>query len=104
MSSEEELSVYRRSMRIPYRWAAGMTATRFYRELGQDKKIFGTRCPTCARVLLPARQSCSGCLQETNEWVECGPHGTVKTFTVVRQPVPLLPNITPPIIYALIQL
>jgi uncharacterized OB-fold protein len=103
MASEEELIIYRRSMRIPYRWAAGMTATRFYQEIAQGQKIFGTRCPKCARVLMPARQSCSQCFQETNEWVEVGPTGVVKTFTVAHYQV-AAQQFKSPIIYALIQL
>lgn len=103
MSTEEELVVYRGSMRIPYRWAAGMTATRFYRELAEGQKIFGTRCDKCQRVLFPARQSCSQCFQNTSEWIEVGPAGTVQTFTVARYAVPLL-GAEPPVIYALIKL
>jgi uncharacterized protein len=103
MASEEELIVHRSSMRIPYRWAAGNTAARFYREIAQDKKIYGTKCPACARVLLPARKSCSLCFQETEEWVAVGPAGTVKSFTVARYQVPHLKT-PPPIVYALIQL
>ena len=96
MGTEEELIVYRRSMRIPYRWAAGMTATRFYREIAQGRKIFGTRCPSCKRVLMPARKSCSSCFRDTDEWVEVGPAATVETFTIVRQQSPT--------IYAMIKL
>lgn len=102
MGSEEEIVVYRSSMRIPYRWAAGMTATRFYRELAESRKIYGTRCPACARVLAPARKSCSRCFRDTEEWVEVGPLGTVETFTVVRYQTAT--GKEPPTILALIKL
>jgi uncharacterized protein len=104
MASEEELIVYRSSMRMPYRWAAGMTATRFYREIAQNRKIFGTRCPSCSRVLVPARKMCSRCFRDTDEWVEVGPAGTVETFTVVRYSTRSIQPATPPIIYAMVRL
>jgi uncharacterized protein len=104
MASEEELIVYRSSMRMPYRWAAGMTATRFYREIAQNRKIYGTRCPSCSRVLVPARKMCSRCFRDTDEWVEVGPGGTVETFTVVRYSTPSIQPATPPIIYAMVRL
>ncbi|MEW6731247.1 MAG: Zn-ribbon domain-containing OB-fold protein [Acidobacteriota bacterium] len=103
MSSEEELIIYRRSMRIPYRWAAGMTATRFYREIAESKKIYGTRCSNCARVLMPARKSCSRCFRDIDEWVEVGPNGTVQSFTVIHYQEPIHP-LPVPLVYALIQL
>jgi uncharacterized protein len=104
MGSEEELIVYKRSMRMPYRWAAGMTATRFYREIAQGQKIYGTRCPSCERVLAPARKSCSRCFRDTDEWVEVGPGGVIETFTVVRYSVAAIQPAQPPIVYALIKL
>jgi uncharacterized OB-fold protein len=103
MESGEELIIYRRSMRIPYRWAAGLTAARFYREIAQEKKIFGTRCPSCRRVLIPARQNCSRCFAQIDEWVEVARTGTVESFTITHYQVPHL-NVAPPIIYALIKL
>jgi uncharacterized protein len=104
MATEEELVIYRGSMRIPYRWAAGLTATRFYREIAESKKIFGTRCAKCSRVLVPARKSCSRCFADTEEWVEVGPAGTIETFTVVRYEVPSQSRLPQPAVMALIRL
>lgn len=102
-SDQEELIIYRRAMRIPYRWAAGLTATRFYREIADSKKIFGTRCPKCARVLVPARKNCSRCFQDTEEWVEVGPAGVVTSFTVVHYEIAEI-GAPPPYLFALIKL
>jgi uncharacterized protein len=100
MESTEELIVYHSSMRIPYRWAAGTVAARFYRELAQHQ-LFGTRCPQSQKVLFPPRKNCNCCLQETTDWVKVGPQGSVKSFTVAHYNVALLNE---PTIYALIQL
>jgi uncharacterized OB-fold protein len=99
---EEELVVYKSSLRIPYRWAAGLTASQFYRRLAQEQKLYGTRCSKTNRVLFPPRKGNAQAGSE--EWVEVGPAGTVTTFTIVHYPVPTLAPSTPPIIYALIQL
>jgi hypothetical protein len=102
MSTEEteELVVYKSSIRVPYRWAAGLTASKFYRLIAEEKKIYATRCPKTQKVLMPPRKSPTG----TEDWVEIGPSGVIKSFTVVRYPVPSLMPTTPPIVYALIQL
>ncbi len=100
LQPDEELVVYKSSMRIPYRWAAGLIASKFYRHIAQEKKIYATRCPKTQKVLMPPRKSPNG----TEDWVEVGPGGEIKSFTVVRYPVPSLNPTTLPIVYALIQL
>lgn len=97
---EEELIVYKSSMQIPYRWAAGLTASQFYRRIAQEKKIYGTRCPKTQKVMIPPRKNSQG----EEDWVEVGPGGVVKSFTIVRYSVPSLNPTTPPVIYALVQL
>ena len=100
LQPEEELIVYKSSVRFPYRWAAGLTASQFYRRIAQEKKIYATRCPKTQRVLMPPRKSSTG----VEDWVEVGPGGVVKSFTVTRYAVPSLNPTTPPVVYALIQL
>lgn len=93
---------------IPGRWAfdytyfAGEAATRFFRELGEHRRIMGTRCPCCKRVLVPARAFCDTCMQKTTDWVEVGPEGTLETFTIIATAFPGLPK--PPIIMAYVTL
>jgi len=100
----EEVIVHQTALTIPYSWAAGQHATRFYREIAEHQKIFGTRCPECGRVLVPARKSCSRCFADTTEWVEVGPGGVVKSFTIVHYAEPSIQPLTPPCAYGLIQL
>ena len=100
----EELIVQQTALSIPYAWAAGDHATRFYREIAENRKIFGARCPECRRVLAPARKACSRCFADTTEWVEVGPGGVVKSFTVVHYAEPLIQPWSPPFAFGLIQL
>jgi hypothetical protein len=100
----QENIVLHSALNIPYSWAAGQHATRFYREIAEQRKIFGTRCPECRRVLAPARKSCSRCFADTTDWVEVGPGGRVKSFTIVHYAEPALQPMPPPFAYGLIQL
>jgi hypothetical protein len=99
-----DVIVHETALSIPYAWAAGRHATRFYQEIAERRKLFGTRCPQCQRVLFPARKACSRCFANTTEWVEVGPAGTVTSFTVVHYAEPRVQPLSPPFAYALIQL
>jgi uncharacterized OB-fold protein len=93
---------------IPGRWNfeytyfAGESATRFFRELVDNRRIMGTKCPACKRVLVPARAFCDACMERTTDWVEVGPQGTLETFTIITTAFPGLPK--PPIVMAYVTL
>lgn len=71
---------------LMFSYAAGEAASRFLIALRDEKKIYGTRCPECRRVLVPARSFCSRCFAEMSEWVEVGPQGILVAFTPFLQP------------------
>ena len=93
---------------IPAKWDfeyvyfAGEAASRFFREIMSSGRIFGTRCPSCERVLVPARSFCDACYVATNEWVEVGPGGTLEIFTIVATKFPGLPD--PPFVIGYVTL
>jgi uncharacterized OB-fold protein len=93
---------------IPGRWNfeytyfAGEAASRFFRELVDNRRIMGTKCPACKRVLVPARAFCDACMERTTDWVEVGPEGTLETFTIITTAFPGLPK--PPIVMAYVTL
>ena len=70
----EESRILTGYVSLPYKWAMGPTTTRFYEEF-KNKKIMGSRCGKCNRVLIPARSFCSSCFVETDEWVEVSQEG-----------------------------
>ena len=74
---------------LSFNYAAGEAASRFLIALRDEKKIWGTRCPACQRVLVPARSFCPRCFVDTGEWVEVEPAGTVSAFAPLS---PLLPG------------
>ena len=98
----EEL-VYQGRIKVPYTWSVGEVGTRFFVELRDHQKIFGTRCPACKKVLVPARKLCGQCFRQTDEWVEVGNQGIVQSFTVVRYSSAVQP-LKPPFGYGIIRL
>lgn len=68
-------------MEIYYKYSYG-GISRFFRELKENKRILGSRCPKCRKVYLPPRANCSACYVKTR-WVPLGNEGTVITCTTV---------------------
>ncbi len=59
--------------------------SRFFRELKDNKKIMGTKCPKCGIVFCPPTSDCPKCWVPT-AWVEVGPKGTLLHYTVIGLP------------------
>lgn len=91
MTQEEEAFIISSNWNLPFRHTAGRFASRFFRELRDNKKIFGVRCPQCRRVLLPPRPFCERCFASIDEWVELGNQGTMEAFTICYVPFMGLP-------------
>lgn len=99
---KEEIGVVEGTISLAYRWALGPVFTKFFEEF-RDKKIMGTRCSKCARVLVPARKFCPRCFEEPTEWVQVSDKGTVRTWSLITFQYSGQP-IKPPYITALIDL
>lgn len=69
------------SVRLPFRYAAGATASAFLEALRDERRILGARCPSCGRVCCPARSLCPECGGQTDELVEVGPGGVLVSWT-----------------------
>lgn len=88
---------------LPYQYFAGRTGSRFLVALRDDRKLLGTRCPTCGKVYVPPRPTCEQHPGPSTEWVTLPGTGTIAGFTVIRYAEPYQP-VPPPYILALIQL
>lgn len=88
---------------LSYRHALGVTVGGFLAGL-KEKKLLGRRCPSCSRVLFPARSFCDRCHVDTVDWVEVGHHGELQMFTIVYEPFPGM-LVEPPYVlaYALLE-
>lgn len=67
-------------------WHLGPYWSKFLREMQENQRFMGVKCPECGTVYIPPRQVCGKCYVDMNEWVEVGPEGELKGFTVVRFP------------------
>jgi len=67
-------------IQINYKWSVGKAGDRFFTELRDHKKIMGTKCRQCGRILVPPRIFCEECFVEDMEWVEVEPRGSLLTF------------------------
>jgi uncharacterized protein len=65
---------------LPYTLTAGRSAGLFLAELA-NRRIVGSRCPACHRVLVPAQDFCAPCGTETDEYVEVPQTGSISGFT-----------------------
>ncbi len=61
---------------INQRFATGTHMGKWFAGL-KEKKIIGTRCPVCRRVMVPPTEVCAVCHIRTDDFVEVGPKGTV---------------------------
>jgi len=102
MTQEEEVLILPANWNLPFRHTAGRFASRFFRELRDNQKIYGVRCPQCRRVLLPPRPFCERCFAAIAEWVEVGSQGTLEAFTICYVPFLGLPQ--PPVAMIMVKL
>lgn len=76
---------------ISYEHALGETASWFFTQIRDNKKIFGRRCPVSDRVLVPPRAFSDQTMEPTTDWVEVGPGGSIEAFTIVYESFRNLP-------------
>ncbi len=80
------------------RYTYGVAGERFFREIKDNARIMGARCPKCDVLYVPPRLYCERCFAHLDEWVEVPPRGVVHTFSVVYQDLDENPLDTPEII------
>ena len=103
MDTDVEKMVLEGKVDLPFSYSAGRTASRFFTELRDKRRIMGKRCQKCNSVIVPAQLFCKKCFTETEEWVEVGPEGILITFTVVYRKENHHPKESP-LAYGIVQL
>jgi len=71
---------------MSYDYHAGFYYSRFLKELRDNKRIYGVKCPRCGKVYVPPRIVCRDCFVTMEEFVEVGNEGTLLAFTVTNFP------------------
>ena len=77
---------------ITYDHALGETASFFFGQIRDNKRLFGRRCAKSNRVLVPPRAFSDETLLPTTDWVEVGPAGKIEAFTMVYEAFNNLPD------------
>jgi uncharacterized OB-fold protein len=65
---------------LPYKLTPGRAAASFLAELGRQR-ILGSRCPSCANVMVPAQDFCAACGEAAEELLALAPTGSLSGFT-----------------------
>jgi len=60
----------------------GIAGEKFFRELKDNGRLMGVKCPECNLIYVPPRIYCERCFSELTEWLEIPNRGVVHTFTV----------------------
>jgi uncharacterized OB-fold protein len=69
---------------VQFRYTPGVGATAFFEALRDRGVLLGSRCSSCGITYLPARLFCERCFAELTADTECGPAGTLESFTVAH--------------------
>lgn len=69
------------AIRIPFKYAAGRTGSRFLIAMRDGMRILASRCSACARVAVPLRAFCPACGGDELADVEVGPGGIIVAWT-----------------------
>jgi uncharacterized OB-fold protein len=67
---------------VAFHYTPGVGNTAFFEALRDRGVLIGSRCEACEFTYLPARIFCERCFAELAADTECGPSGTLESFTV----------------------
>jgi len=67
---------------VAFHYTPGLGNTAFFEALRDRGVLLGSRCEACDYTYLPARVFCERCFAELKADAECGPGGTLESFTV----------------------
>ena len=90
------------NMEAHYVYTLGVAGERFFKELKENGRIMGAKCPRCGIVYVPPRMYCEKCFAKLEEWVDVGRKGVIHTFTIATLDIDGK-KLEKPEIYALIK-
>lgn len=103
ISKLEQATAWYGEIPLQSRYTVGIAGEKFFREIMENARLLGTRCPQCGITYVPPRLYCEQCFAALEDWVELGTQGTVQTFTVLHLAMDGSP-LDEPQVLALIQL
>jgi len=67
---------------VAFRYTPGVANTATLEALRDRGVLLGSRCDACSFTYFPARMFCERCFAELSADVECGPEGSLESWTV----------------------
>jgi uncharacterized OB-fold protein len=71
-------------MTLDYQHAYGPYYGTLFDGVKSGRRLRGSKCSHCARVLLPPRAQCDVCFRPTSEWADVAETGTIQASSVVH--------------------
>jgi hypothetical protein len=103
VDTNKEARAWQGEIPLQSRYTYGLAGEKFFREILDNARFVGTKCPQCDFTYVPPTIYCERCFSKLEEWVEVSTEGTVQSFTVLL----VAPDGSPldePEVLALIQL
>lgn len=100
----ETVKNVKRTWYMPYHWCYGKHNADFFERLKNEQTVYGSRCTSCQKVVVPIAGICARCFADTEEKpVAVKDEGVIDSFTIVYLPYPGQPA-APPYAYGMIKL
>lgn len=77
---------------IEYEHAMGDITQEFFRRVQEEGQLYGRHCPECERVLIPPREFCEQCFEETDSWEPIEDEGEIHSITIQQYSYEGLPE------------
>ncbi len=66
---------------LPFKFAVGKTATKFFQLLRDEKQIYGLKCDNCGLVAVPPHSTCRKCGETEGGWTPVSNSGKLVNWT-----------------------
>jgi hypothetical protein len=83
-SEAEPVLEQKYQLQLDYEHSYGPYYGMLFDGLATSRRVQGTRCPSCERVLVPPREYCDVCYVRTGEWVDVADTGVIKAFSIIH--------------------
>jgi len=98
ISRNTQLKAWEGEFPVQYLYTFGVAGERFFREIKENAKIWGVRCPQCQITVVPPSLYCERCFERLEEWVEVGHQGEIHTYTICYREMDGFPKDSPTIL------
>ena len=87
VASNEQCGVWEGDFPLEHQYTVGVAGERVLRELKDNGRLLGARCPGCQVTYAPARLYCERCLTRLDDWRSIPLVGTLASYTLVHQDI-----------------